>query len=694
MSATATSASSRRAPWEHAALATLLVGTAVLYLWDLSASGWANSYYAAAVQAGTRSWQALLFGSSDAGNAITVDKPPASLWLMSLSGRVFGFSSWSMLAPQALMGVGTVALLSSAVRRWSGPVAGLVAGTAMALTPVAALMFRFNNPDALLTLLLVAGAYCLVRAIDAAPTRAGTWWIVAAGSALGFAFLAKMLQAFLVLPAFALVYLICAPTTVRRRLGQSLAALAAVVVSGGWYVALVELWPASARPYIGGSTTNSLLELTLGYNGLSRLTGTNGPGGGAAPGGVMPGGSAAGGALPAGVPGGGFVPGGPGGPGGPSGPGGGPGGGSAGSAFGGPAGLDRLFGADMGIDVSWLLPTALLALALGLVVTARAPRTDRTRAALLLWGGWLVVTALVLSYMTGIVHPYYTVALAPSVVALVAITGRALWLRRDTWLGRGGLAALVVTSGLWGYLLLARNPSWHPELRYFVLATTVAAALVLLTPAQLLVRGTATAALSVGVVAGLAGSAAYTLPTVTTAHSGSLPTAGPAGASGETGGFGAPGGGPGGGGPGGGGPGGGGPGGVSPGGAGDAATSTELIALLRATTTRWAAATTGAQSAGSLQLSSGMPVLGIGGFSGNDPAPTPAQFKEWVAHGLVRYYVSGGLGGPGGGRGGGPGGAGGPGGDGGSEIASWVSATFTATTIGTATVYDLGAPKA
>ncbi len=417
-------APSRREPWELGALAVLLVGTAVLYLWDLSASGWANSFYAAAVQAGTQSWQALLFGSSDAGNAITVDKPPVSLWVMALSGRVFGFSSWSMLAPQALMGVGTVALLHAAVRRWSGPVAGLLAGTALALTPVAALMFRFNNPDALLTLLLVAGGYCLVRALDAAARRAGTLWIIAAGSALGFAFLTKMLQAFLVLPAFALVYLVCAPTTFRRRLLQSLAALAAVVVSAGWYVALVELWPTSSRPYIGGSTTNSLLELALGYNGLSRLTGNGGPSGGFGGSGGGPGGS--------GGPGGGA--------------GGGPGGGGAGSAFGGPAGLGRLFGADMGIDVSWLLPVALLALVLGLVVTARAPRTDRTRAALLLWGGWLLVTGLVFSYMSGIVHPYYTVALAPAVAALVAITGRALWQRRETWLGRGGLAAMVVTA--------------------------------------------------------------------------------------------------------------------------------------------------------------------------------------------------------------------------------------------------------
>ena len=677
----------RRARWELGALAALLVATAVMYLWDLSASGWANSYYAAAVQAGTQSWKALLFGSLDAGNAITVDKPPASLWVMGLSGRIFGFSSWSMLAPQALMGVGSVALLSSTVRRWSGSVAGLLAGAALALTPVAALMFKFNNPDALLTLLLVAGAYCLTRALDAAARRAGTLWIALAGTAIGFGFLTKMMQAFLVLPAFALVYLICAPTTLRRRIGQSLTALAAVVVSGGWFVALVELWPASARPYIGGSTTNSLLELALGYNGLSRITGSTTAGGGGA-------------------------------------------GGNSSSAFGGATGLGRLFSDDMGIDVSWLLPSALIALVLGLWVTRRAPRTDRTLAGLLLWGGWLLVTGLVLSYMSGIVHPYYTVALAPSVVAVLAIGGRALWLQRQTWTGRAGLAALVASSGVWSYVLLARNASWHPELRYAIVAVALLSAAGLLVPAerfsqrfgQRLGKGAAVAVLSAGLVAGLAGPGAYTLATAATSHNGSIPSVGPAGASSGMGG------GPGGGGFGPQGSAGGPPSGTMPtGGNGPTGTtgststgttgtngptgttggtgttgstsqgtqngpgaqgggqggeaSSALVALLKASTTQWAAAVSGAQSAASLELASGTSVIGIGGFSNSDPAPTLAQFQQWVSQGLIHYYISGGQGGSGGPGGGSSSSA--------SEISTWVSAHYTATTVGSSTVYDL-----
>ena len=245
-------------------LATLLVGTAVLDLWGLSASGYANSYYSAAVQAGSQSWTAFLFGSLDAGNAITVDKPPASLWLMALSVRIFGLSSWSILVPQAVLGVASVAVLYASVRRSSGHAAALVAGALLALTPVATLMFRFNNPDALLTFLLVAAAYATLRATE----RGSGKWLAGAAVLMGFAFLTKMLQALLVLPAFALVYLLVAPAPLCRRLLHLLAAFVAVVVSAGWWVALVELVPESWRPYVGGSKTNSVLELILGYHGL------------------------------------------------------------------------------------------------------------------------------------------------------------------------------------------------------------------------------------------------------------------------------------------------------------------------------------------------------------------------------------------------------------------------------------------
>src|SRR6185312_15325518 len=191
----------------RAAFAGLLVLTGALYLWNLSASGWANSFYSAAAQASSQSWTAFLFGSSDAASSITVDKTPGALWVMGASVRLFGLNSWSVLAPQALEGVAAVALLYVAVRRINGPAAGLLAGAVLAFTPVATLMFRFNNPDALLVLLLVTAAYCVQRACENHSSR---WWLPLAGIAAGFAFLAKMGQAFAVAPGFAAAYMLTA----------------------------------------------------------------------------------------------------------------------------------------------------------------------------------------------------------------------------------------------------------------------------------------------------------------------------------------------------------------------------------------------------------------------------------------------------------------------------------------------------
>ncbi|MCO1657447.1 ArnT family glycosyltransferase [Pseudonocardia humida] len=682
-----------RSRGELVALAALLVGTAVLYLWDLGASGFANSYYAAAVQSMTQSWKAFLFGSLDAGNAITVDKPPASLWVMALSARIFGFSPWSMLVPQALMGLGSVALIHAAVRRVSGPVAGLLAGAVLALTPVAVLMFRFNNPDALLVLLMVAAAYATVRAIE----RAGTRWLLLAGVLIGFAFLTKMAQAFLVLPAFVSAYLVCAPTGLWRRVRQLLGAAVAVVVSAGWYVALVELWPAQSRPYIGGSEDNSLLELALGYNGLGRIFGGDGNGGGAHPTDLpTPTGAPAGELTAIGGPGGG-------------------------GGFGGTPGIGRMFNDTAGGQVSWLLPAALALLVAGLWLTRRAPRTDPTRASLLLWGGWTVVTALVFSFAQGTFHEYYTVALAPPIAALVAIGGRELWRHRASWAARAALAVVVAGTAAWAWVLLGRSPDFLPWLRWAVVALAVVAVVAVLVPGAATRRIAALAAL-VAVLSGIAAPVAYALDTAGTAHTGSTPSAGPA-VSGGRGGAGGDGGampagaptadgqdargaGPD------GGPGfpgaGGGPGGA-------VTADAELVAALRGAGTRWAAATVGAQQGGGLALASGTTVMSIGGFTGSDPAPTLEQFQAHVAAGEVRYFLAGGgFGGggrvdlPGGtaaapgttaqegaagssgaqdGRSG-PGGRGGPG----SAISAWVEQNFAPVSIGGQLVYDLKQP--
>ncbi|MDQ1727554.1 MAG: hypothetical protein QOK14_1599, partial [Frankiaceae bacterium] len=521
--------------WYRPALIAVLLATAGLYLWDLGASGWANSYYSAAVQAGSTSWKAFLFGSFDASNAITVDKPPASLWLMDLSARLFGLSAWSILVPEALLGVASVGLLAATVRRRFGAAAALIAAGVLALTPVAVLMFRFNNPDALLVALLIAATYAMTRALEKASTR----WILLAGSLVGFAFLAKMLQAFLVVPAFALAYLIAAPTPLRRRLWQLLAAGGALLASAGWWVAIVSMWPASSRPYIGGSQGNSVMELVWGYNGLGRLTGNET------------------GSVTAG------------------------GGGGTGNQWGTP-GLGRLFGASMGGQISWLLPAALLLIAVLVVAMRRLPRTDGRRAAVVLWGGWLLVTGVTFSLMKGIIHEYYTVALAPAIAALIGMGAVWLWERRALLAARVTAAVLVAVTAWWSDVLLGRSPAWHPGLRGVIAFAALLAVAGLLTPPRWLPR-LAAAPLAIALtVAATGGSVAYAAQTVATPHSGSIVTAGPAvvGARG--------GGGPGGGGPRGGGPGGpGGPGragGGGPGGLGGlldaSAPSSALVTML------------------------------------------------------------------------------------------------------------------
>jgi 4-amino-4-deoxy-L-arabinose transferase-like glycosyltransferase len=620
-------------------LAALLTGTAVLYLWGLSKSGWANQFYAAAAQAGSKSWKAFLFGSLDQSNFITVDKPPASLWVMDLSARIFGVNSWSILVPQALEGVAAVAILYAAVRRVSTPTAGLLAGAALATTPVAALMFRYDNPDALLVLLIAAAAYATVRAVE----RAGLRWLLLAGALVGFAFLTKMLQGLLVVPGLAGAYLVAAPTSLRRRVLHVLAAGGALVVAAGWWIALVELWPAGSRPYIGGSTNNSVLELTFGYNGFGRLDGSSNNGNV---------------------------------------------GGGGGGFSSGQTGLTRLFGAEMGTQISWLLPAALVSMVALAWLTWRRPRTDRLRASLIVWGGWVVVTGLVFSYASGIIHPYYTVALAPGIAALVGLGAVELWRARARWL----LAVLVVAGTWWTFELVGRS-DWAPWLQWVVLLSGTAAVLsVLAVRSAVLVAGTAAVAL-------LVAPTAYAVQTASTAHTGALPTAGPA----STAGFGGPGGGrrgaggfgglggPGGfggaggfGGPPGGTGGAGGPTGGGrglPGGLGGASTlDSELVTLLKSGNYEWIAATTGDNEAASLELATGRAVMSLGGFNGTDPAITLSAFKTLVAQGKVHYYISdsGGFIGSGAAQ---PSTA--------YQIQEWVTSTFAAQTVGGVTVYDL-----
>nr|WP_284230741.1 MULTISPECIES: glycosyltransferase family 39 protein [unclassified Mycolicibacterium] len=592
---------------ERVTIGVLLVATAVLYLWNLSASGWANGFYSAAAQAGAADWTAMLFGSSDAGNAITVDKTPAALWVMDVSVRVFGLNSWSVLAPQALEGVAAVALLYAAVRRAAGPSAALLAGAVFALTPVAALMFRFNNPDALLVLALVAGAYCVQRACERDSSR---WWLAGAGVAVGVGFLAKMLQAFLVLPAFGVAYLVAAAVPLRTRVVRSVGAVAAMVLSGGWYLLLVELWPAASRPYIGGSQNDSIMELALGYNGLGRLTGDET-------------------------------------------------GGLGNMNF--DVGWGRLFGTSMGAYAAWLIPAAVVCLAAGLLITRRTPRTDPARAGLILWGGWLVVTAVVFSYANGILHQYYTVALAPAIGAVIGIGSVLLWRNRFDIRSAVAMSTTVLVTVILAAVLLARRHDWLPWLGAAVAVAGVAAAVLLLVVSRLPAR-VATGVAALAVLACLAAPTAYAIATAATPHSGAIPSVGPARGHGTFGG----------------------PGGLldipeaGPG----------LTALLSdgANGYRWTAAVVGSTNAAGYQLASGATVMAVGGFNGTDPAPTLAEFQRDVADGRVHYFVRGRsmmFGMPGARDHGGSREA--------SDISAWVEANYSPKTVDGVTVYDLTA---
>ncbi len=630
--------------WARPALLGLLAATAIGYFWNLTAGGYANAFYSAAAQAGSANWKAFLFGSFDAGNAITVDKPPASLWVMALSVRMFGLNSFAILLPEVLMGVGTVAVVAATVKRHWDAAAGLVAGTVMALTPVAVLMFRFNNPDALLVLLMASGAWATLRAIERGSPR----WMAAVGVFIGLGFLTKALQVLLVVPFFGLAYLLFANTTLRRRIVGCLVGVGAVALSAGWWVALIELTPASMRPYVGGSQTNSFLELTFGYNGLGRINGSEV---------------------------------------------GSVGGGQRGPNSGGGS-LWRMFDASVGGQISWLLPVALILLVGGLAFRGRSPRTDVRRAAYVVWGGWLLVTGLTFSLMQGIFHEYYTVALAPAIAALVGMGAAEAWERRSRFTGVLTLALATGAAAVWAFVLLTRTTGYHPWLRYAVLAVGLAAALMFLVIGRLHRRAVPVIA-GAALVASLAGPAAYSATTLASGHSGSIVTAGPSVArGGPGGGFGgrnggaapgalpgqAPGSAPN---QGQGQPPTGGPQGGLGGLLDATAPDSEVIAALTtdASSYRWVAAAVGSQNAAGLQLGTGAPVMAVGGFNGSDPSPTLAQFQEYVDAGQIHYFLAGGGFGQ---RNGGSSAS--------EEIAAWVSANFAAVTIGTQTFYDLTQP--
>jgi 4-amino-4-deoxy-L-arabinose transferase-like glycosyltransferase len=566
-------------------LGLLLAASAALYSVGLGSSGWANAYYSAAAQAGAMSWRALLFGGLDPAGGITVDKPPAALWLMGLSVRAFGLSTASLLLPQALCAVASVALLYATVRRQARTLggddgggaraagAGLLAAGALAVTPVVTLLARYDNPDACMVLLSVAATWALVRSVSA--DEGGGGWLALSGCLLGLAFLTKLLQAELVVPAFGVVALVAGAGSIGRRLARVAVASLALVAAGGWWVLLVELTPATDRPWIGGTQHNSVLELALGYNGFGRLTGQEG------------------------------------------------GGGAADLAR--PGSWWRLFGS-WAPEAGWLLPAALVGLGAGWLLTRGRGRRDPVRAGLLLWGIWLGGVGVVLSSLQGISHSYYAIQLAPAIAGSVALGGGLLWSRATaepaSRAAAATVAATVAGTAAWSLWLLAGRPDWPLAVAPLVVVAAGIAGWGLLSgwrnsgrpavmtpPVRRLV-------LAAALVAVLGGSAVWSVATAQSSHRGSNVVAGPLPPRADP------------------------PPGISAGSVSGTRLPVQLVDAVRAGAPGfdWAAAVVGRQAA-DLQLDSGVPVWALGGFTGQDPHPTDAEFRSAVSAGRVHFLA-------------------------------------------------------
>ncbi len=413
-------------------LAGILALAACLDFWSLTQNGYANAYYAGAVRSMLKSWHNFFFVSFDPGGLVSVDKPPLALWLEAASAKVFGFSSFSILLPEALAGVGAVWLLYLLVARYFGRVAGLAAALALAVSPVSVSVNRDNNPDALLALLLVASVYAGARAVESGRLR----WLVGSAVLIGLAFNTKMLAAMVVVPGIALAYLVLPRLRWRVRLVHlTVAAAVLVAVSGAW-IAAVDLTPAADRPYVGSTTNNSALSLALDYNGLGRVTGQTG-------------GTSSGGGL--------------------------------GGAFSGTPGVLRLLNNALGDQAAWLLPIAIVG-GLSALGFALRRRNRRELGLLTVAGGWFGAAAVVFSLSSGIIHTYYLSALAPATSVLVGVGLVSLW--RDARRGRAWLALPLVAIGLtaWLEVSLLRRTGYLPWLQPLVIAgaAVAAAALVVL----------------------------------------------------------------------------------------------------------------------------------------------------------------------------------------------------------------------
>jgi 4-amino-4-deoxy-L-arabinose transferase-like glycosyltransferase len=456
------------------ALIAIVALAAVLMLIGVTRSGYGNTYYATGAFAASHSWSALFHNAADLSGYVSLDKGPLPDWLMGLSGRLFGFASFSVMVPNALYGTATVIVLYDAVRRALGREIALLAALMMALTPVAVLVGRYNTPDALLLMLLVCAAWSLTVAAQSGRLRE----LLLCAGCVGLAFNTKMLEAYLVLPAFAIAYLVAGPRSPHRRLGQ-LAAAAGVmlIVSLAWFAAMM-LVPASDRPYVGDSTDNSWFQLMLEGDGVQRVAGHAGAFASHFEGNVL-----------------------------------------------------YLLNSHVAGQIAWLLPLAIVGLVLGLAATWRSRHADPACGAYLTWGTWMIVCAAVLSFSAGARHAYYTSILAPAVATLAAAAVVTLWRRsRGSLPTAAALAFVLLGSSALSFLVLAHAGDFLPWLRWLVLACGLIAALaVLAAQARMRVSAPGRALVAVAAtLAVLAGPAAYSIATAARAHTGYDPIAGPA----------------------------------------------------------------------------------------------------------------------------------------------------------------------
>ena len=550
----------------------VVVIAGALYLFNLTANGYGNEYYSAAAWAGSRDWTAWLFSSVDPGNFIATDKPPLSTMVMGLSVRAFGLSPLSILLPQALMGIATVVVLMATIRRTLGRTAGIIAGVVLATTPVSVLIFRYNNPDALLTLLLVCSAYALTRALEADRHR----WLILSGLLIGLGFEAKALQAFIVLPGFALTYWLAGKGDVRRRIRGLALAAGSVVIAGSWWLLLVELTPPTDRPNLDGSARNSAIHLVLAQNGVGRFFSAAEPESGQS--------------VTASV-----------------------------LRFVGAPGPGRLFNDQFAGQVSWLLPLALGALAAGVSEMRSRGGDALKRAQLLLWGSWLVTYVIALSVMGGAIRSYYAVTMAPALAALVAYGLTRPQPTMATFYHRTALPALLAGCGVLSAVILLRTPSFTPGLFLVPLIGGFAFAVAMRSSRSIGFRSHVVALAAI--VPLLVGPISYSANTVLTASSGGVISAGPdmalrepppAGSSLRA---------------------------VNCVDIGTLDRETETAILREAERRRWAVGVCGAINASVLQLRYQVPVKGLGGYLGSGDYPALVHVQEAVQRGEVTHFL-------------------------------------------------------